>query len=344
MDPITQMLLGAAVGHATLGSRVGRKALLWGAVFGGMPDLDVFVPYADDVAAVTHHRGFSHSLITHTVVAPFFGAALARVHRKDGVSIARWTLLVWLAFATHALLDAATIYGTQLFWPSTGPPVGLGSVFIIDPIYTLLVLVGVIWAVFAGRKPAVGRRANAVFLGLSTAYLAASILIQAHVRDIAQRELARQGVTSERFIATPTPFNLVLWRVVAMTPDGYGEGYYSLLDPSPEIHFLHYPSDEGLLSTIEDAAAVSRLRWFTKGFYRVRQRGNRVEITDLRMGYEPRYVFSFIVGDSREGYVRALIPPMRSPAERPDAEALRWIWHRMLGETSEASPSSVGKQ
>lgn len=332
MDPLTQILLGAAVGHATLGARVGRKALFWGAVFGGIPDLDVFVPHPDEVAAVTNHRGFSHSLVTHTVVAPVLGAGLARLHAKDGVSIARWTLLVWFALATHALLDATTIYGTQLFWPSTGPPAGLGSIFIIDPVYTLLLLTGVLWAAFARRRVASGRRANWIGLGLSSAYLAAAIVIQAQVRDIAESELARQEATHNHLIATPTPFNLVLWRLVAMTPDGYREGFYSLLDPKPEVRFVHYPSNEKLLSSIEDAPAVVRLRWFTKGIVRVREMEGRVEITDLRMGFEPRYVFSFVVGRRQDGRIHPLDPPERVPAERPDADALRWVWRRMLGQ------------
>ncbi|MEW8683378.1 MAG: metal-dependent hydrolase [Candidatus Thiodiazotropha endolucinida] len=339
MDPFTQILLGAAVGHATLGARVGRKALFWGAVFGGMPDLDVLIPHADAVAAVTNHRGFSHSLVTHTVIAPILGAGLARLHAREGASIARWTLLVWLALATHALLDATTIYGTQLFWPSTGPPVGLGSIFIIDPLYTLPLLVGVLWAALARRKSTIGRRVNRIGLGLSTAYLAGAIFIQAQVRDIAESELARQGIEYDRLIATPTPFNLLLWRVVAMVPHGYREGYYSVLDPLPEIRFVHYPSNESLLSSVGDASAVTRLRWFTRGFYRVREIDGRLVITDLRMGFEPRYIFSFVVGHRQEGVIRPLIPSERVPAERPDAKALRWVWRRMLGETNRADPN-----
>ncbi|MCG7903844.1 MAG: metal-dependent hydrolase [Candidatus Thiodiazotropha weberae] len=332
MDPVTQILLGAAVGHAALGARVGRKALIWGAIFGGMPDLDVFLPHADDVAAVTNHRGFSHSLVTHTIVAPVLGAGLARLHARDGASITRWSLLVWLALATHALLDAITIYGTQLFWPSNGPPIGLGSIFIIDPLYTLLLLVGVLWAAFSKRKLTTGRRANRIGLGLSTLYLAIAISIQAQVRDIAESELTRQGVEYNRLIATPTPFNLLLWRIVAMEPNGYREGYYSLFDPLPEIGFEQYSSNDSLLSPVSDAPAVMRLRWFTKGFYRVREINSRLEITDLRMGFEPRYIFSFVVGQREEGVMRPLIPPERIPAERPDVETLRWVWQRMLGE------------
>ncbi|MCG7957705.1 MAG: metal-dependent hydrolase [Candidatus Thiodiazotropha taylori] len=332
MDPFTQILLGAAVGHATLGARVGRKALIWGAIFGGMPDLDIFLPHTDDVAAVTNHRGFSHSLITHTVVAPILGTGLARLHAKDGASITRWSLLVWLALATHALLDAITIYGTQLFWPGNGPPVGLGSIFIIDPLYTLLLLVGVLWAAFGKPRLTAGQFANKVGLRLSTLYLALAIFIQAQVRDTAENELARQGAEYDRLIATPTPFNLLLWRIVAMDPDGYREGYYSLLDPLPEIQFEHYPSNDSLLSSISDTYAVQRLRWFTKGFYRVREVDGRLEITDLRMGFEPRYIFSFVIGQRQEGVIRPLIPPTRTPAERPDIEALQWVWRRMLGE------------
>ncbi|MEW8245697.1 MAG: metal-dependent hydrolase, partial [Candidatus Thiodiazotropha endolucinida] len=105
---------------------------------------------------------------------------------------------------------------------------------------------------------------NRIGLGLSTAYLAGAIFIQAQVRDIAESELARQGIEYDRLIATPTPFNLLLWRVVAMVPHGYREGYYSVLDPLPEIRFVHYPSNESLLSSVGDASAVTRLRWFTR--------------------------------------------------------------------------------
>ncbi|MFI0413017.1 MAG: metal-dependent hydrolase [Candidatus Thiodiazotropha sp.] len=165
MDPFTQILLGAAVGHATLGARVGRKALFWGAVFGGMPDLDVLLPHPDAVAAVTNHRSFSHSLVTHTIVAPFLGAGLAGLHAREGASVARWTLLVWLALATHALLDAITIYGTQLFWPSTAPPVGLGSIFIIDPCIRCCCSSGC----FGLRSPGANRPSDDTRTGLALA-------------------------------------------------------------------------------------------------------------------------------------------------------------------------------
>ena len=47
---------------------------------------------------------------------------------------------------THPLLDATTVYGTQLWLPFTNHPVGVGSLFVIDPLYTLPLLVGVMLA------------------------------------------------------------------------------------------------------------------------------------------------------------------------------------------------------
>ena len=70
MDSITHLALGAAIGEAVLGRRVGRKAAMWGAVCGTIPDLDVFIPHADAVAAITYHRSFSHSLIILALFAP----------------------------------------------------------------------------------------------------------------------------------------------------------------------------------------------------------------------------------------------------------------------------------
>ena len=69
MDSVTQIVLGSAVGHAVLGRQAGRRAALWGAVCGTLPDLDVLVPLADPVAAFTYHRSASHSLIILTPVS-----------------------------------------------------------------------------------------------------------------------------------------------------------------------------------------------------------------------------------------------------------------------------------
>ena len=167
MDSITQIALGAAVGEATLGHRVGRKAAVWGAVCGTLPDLDILVPFSDPVAAFTYHRSFSHSLVVLALLTPLVVWLIRKVHVADASHRVRWYLLVYLAFATHVLLDSCTIYGTQIFWPIVNTPMTWGSVFIIDPAYTLILMVGLMAVALSRRNPQRGYRINAGTLAVS---------------------------------------------------------------------------------------------------------------------------------------------------------------------------------
>ena len=80
MDSITQAVLGAAVGEATLGRRVGHKAPLWGALLGTLPDLDVLYPFADPVSAFTWHRGPSHSIFVLAALTPLVVWLILKLH------------------------------------------------------------------------------------------------------------------------------------------------------------------------------------------------------------------------------------------------------------------------
>ena len=296
MDSLTQVTLGAAVGTAVLGRRIGYRAALWGGICGTLPDLDVFVPFGDPVADFTYHRSFSHSLLVLTALTPLLVWLIIRIHPQTAVYKRQWFWLVWLALITHSLLDSLTIYGTQVLWPLLDTPVGIGSIFIIDPLYTVPLLVGVLGALLLWRKPARGARLNLWGLGLSTLYLGWSLVAQQIVTEQARTALAQQNIGYERLLATPAPFNTVLWRIVAMNKNHYHEGYYSLLDQHTNISFHEYPSQESLLEPLASHWPVERLRWFSKGFYKVSENNGKIIMSDLRMGLEPDYVFAFIVG------------------------------------------------
>lgn len=73
MDSLTQIVLGAAVGEAVLGKKVGNRALLWGAVAGTIPDFDVLAKFfVDPITNTEMHRGFSHSIVFSVLFAPIF--------------------------------------------------------------------------------------------------------------------------------------------------------------------------------------------------------------------------------------------------------------------------------
>jgi len=366
MDSLSQIALGAAVGTAVLGRKVGPRAALWGAVCGTLPDLDVLIPYGDPVRDFTFHRAESHSLFWLSVASPPLALLISRISRKAGASWREWLALVWLALVTHPLLDAFTVYGTQILLPFSDYPVGLGSIFIIDPLYTLPLVAGVLAAMRLRRHaPDRAQRWNAAGLVASTAYLAWTLIAQAQVAGVVNRSLAATPLADGRVLVTPTPFNSLLWRIVVMDDDGYHEGLRSLLDESDEVELQFHGSQPELLQPLQDDWTVQRLAWFSKGFYSVQEvgpearvatgsastigqvlglvdtaaagaaddaaAGRPVVMTDLRMGQTPWFVFSFVVAE-RDAQGVAPIPSLQLPTERPPTAVLGWIWRRITDE------------
>ncbi len=308
MDSLTQITLGAAIGAAVLGKTHGRKGALIGAICGTIPDLDVFYDYGDVVSNFTMHRGLTHSFLFCIVATPLLVWAFSKI-KWFGVAFKDKCvhIAIFLMFLTHILLDAMTIYGTQLFWPLSVPPVGVGSIFIIDPLYTLPFLFFLIWFL-------INKSHKAVMAGIiiSTLYLGWSVAAQWHVINIARPQIEGQ------MLVQPTPFNTILWRVLVVQDDGYQVGYYSLFDKTTDIEFKKFESDSGLLP---ETVSVNRLKWFAKGFYGATVEGDNVIISDLRMGLEPdQYVFRFIVNDA---------PAVKADSNR-DMSRLNTIWDRIF--------------
>ncbi len=332
MDSITQIALGAAVGEAVMQNKVGRKASLWGAICGTIPDLDVLIPFGDPVSDFTYHRAESHSLFFMTLATPLIVWLIMRIHPQSREYRWRWTLLVWLALITHALLDSFTVYGTQIFLPFSNYPVGWSTIFVIDPLYTLPLLFGVLSFFYLKRVPPLAYRLNIIGLVLSTLYLAWSIGVQTHVSGIARETLHKQNISAGQLITGPSPFNTLLWRTVVMTDSGYAEGFYSLLDKSNAIRFMHYPSEPELLTSIKDEWPVQRLQWFSKGFYKVSRLGDDVVLSDLRMGVEPLYFFSFAVGRVDAGEIVTRKPRQLEPQDIDMGANLLFLWQRIWDE------------
>lgn len=335
MDSVSQIALGAAIGVATMGRRTAVwKAALWGAVAGTLPDLDVLIDQGDAIRNMVLHRAETHALFWLTLFSLPFAAAVARLH-DEWTQWRRWWLALWLALVTHPLLDAMTVYGTQLALPFSDHPYGVGSVFIIDPLYTLPLLAGIGWAL-ATRKHGRGLKANVLGLVLSTAYLAWGVAAQHEVGRVANTSLAAQGIAAERVLVTPTAFNSLLWRVLVVAGDDYHEGFYSLLDKSqrsnePGISFERFARGNALAAELHHDDGVQRIRAFSKGFYAMRQDGARVLISDLRMGQEPDYIFTFAVAERHSAAI-----PLAKPEQLGtplDIECgLQWLWRRMWGE------------
>ncbi|MCR6662892.1 MAG: metal-dependent hydrolase [Luteimonas sp.] len=351
MDSITQILLGASVAAAVVPAHHRRAALLAGAALGTLPDLDS-LPIAlftdDPVALMTLHRGFSHSLF----VLPLLAWAIWAFFKSRGKRVAeapvRWFWAITLALVTHPLLDAFTIYGTQLWWPLQPPPAMWSSVFIIDPLYSIWLLFGVLVAAFAGPR-VLAKHALVAGLVLSTAYLGWSLLAKAMVEREAERSLAAIGLQDAPRFSVPMPFNTLLWRVVAMTPDGYLIGDRSVVADRGPIHFARHDSDVVALAGASGIPALQRLRWFNRGFMRAQAVDGELVVSDLRMGLEPEYAFNFAIahGDGSGGWQsippRQLASAYRAPVEEGGmASALARMWERIWSEPPLQDQAAAG--
>lgn len=298
--------------------------MLIGAGLGTLPDLDVFIDFGGAVENYTYHRGFSHSLF---VLAPF-SALLWLVLRHSWAPVRdeplRWFAAFSLALLTHPLIDAHTAYGTQLFWPLTVPPTSWATLFIIDPLYTMPLLVGVLVAAFNNK---VGGTALRVGLVVSTMYVGWSWVAQANVSRNVQDALAALQLQDAPVFLTPTPFNTLLWRAVVMTDDGYLEGFDSLVIDEGTMQFTAHASEKNAIDDAGDIWAVNRLRWFSQGFVKAHIDNGRLFISDLRMGQEPTYVFSHVVAARGNPHWNE-IPAELLPVSFGD-RAMMEVWDRI---------------
>jgi inner membrane protein len=326
MDSLSQAVLGASVAGAFAPSGQRGKAMLVGAGLGTLPDLDVFIDYGGDVENFTYHRGFSHSLF---VLAPFsvlLWLLLRRWWAPVREEPLRWLAAISLALLTHPLLDAHTAYGTQLFWPLAVPPTAWATLFIIDPLYTLPLLVGVLVAIFRREAGGAALRAGLV---ISTLYVGWSWVAQTLVMRNVEDALASMQIQDARVFLTPAPLNTLLWRAVVMTDDNYLEGFDSLLIDEGTMRFTAYPSDVDAMEDAGDIWAVQRLRWFARDFVRARVENDSLVISDLRMGQEPYYVFNHVVafrGNPHWKEAPGTLLPI-SFSDRALAETWDRIWH-----------------
>ncbi|MEL7361177.1 MAG: metal-dependent hydrolase [Bacteroidota bacterium] len=374
MDSLTQIALGAACGEAVAGWRVGGRAALWGGVAGTLPDLDILAyPFLDPMGELYFHRGLTHGLLFGFVAGPFLGWLLARFYRwrlgragpqagealHAATSWRLWAAVSVVALVTHPLIDALTIYGTQLFQPFSNTPVSVGSLFIIDPLYTTWLVLGVGIAVALRRDHPWRRRIVVVGLALSTAYagwsLAAHAWARAAVGDVANAQHADGG----RRLVAALPFTTLAWNVLVEVPPGralhpgatldgaddetvFVAQTYALADEPGTLDLtqgLVIPQRADLLAPAEGSRALETLRWFSQGWYAAEQRGDRLLVHDLRFGRiggtatdaEAPFVFTFwLYQDAAGAWTFEQQPPDLGSL---DAEAFRRLWGRIQGRT-----------
>jgi inner membrane protein len=281
LDSLTQIILGAAVGEAVLGKKIGNKAVLYGAIAGTIPDLDVLASFfTDTVSALEIHRGFTHSIFFSVLFAPILAYIVTRFESYKNLQ--DWCWLFFWTFITHPILDTQTTWGTQLFWP-LDIRLAFKNVFVVDPLYTIPFLIFLILAMRQKKEAKKRRFYNNLGLIISSSYLILTLILKGFAYQKFTKELTLQEINYKAINTKPTPLNTMLWSANVATENSYLIGYASFLDKNP-IQFSEYPKNHGLLGDLAKHPKMKRMIAISKGWYTIDKKDGQLYFNDLRFG------------------------------------------------------------
>lgn len=290
MDILSQAVLGSSLSQSFTNDKSKQlMALFIGALAGMAPDLDVLIRSSEDpLLFLEFHRQFTHSLI----FIPF-GALICALFFylfvKNKLSFSQVYLFSFLGFSTHGLLDACTSYGTQLFWPFSNQSVSWNIVSIVDPLFTIPILIGIILAVY--KKPLF---AKITFIYAVIFLTFGQVQKQRAVNSI-QDLVKQRGHQTERVLVKPSFGNRHVWKLIYEYDGRYYVDVVKLLWDKTiivgtSIAKLNVKRDfQWLDTTHQQAKDIERFRWFSGDFLAVDSKDKNV-IFDVRYSFIPNEI------------------------------------------------------
>ncbi len=291
MDSLTQIVLGAACGEIALGKKIGNKAMLFGAIGGTIPDLDVIIGglyYANEIDSLAFHRGFMHSILFSLIGSLVIGFVVSELYnsgkRKGTTDLRDWVWLFFLAIFTHPILDSFTPYGTQLFLPFTDYRVAFNNISVADPLYTIPFLLLLIVTLFFKRSNPRRIKWAKAGIYISSAYMLFTIGNKFYVDSVFKKSFQVANIEYNRFSAQPTILNNMLWYSVAETDTHFHLTFYSLFDEEDRAtKFTVIPKNHDLLEMSHPD--LKTLKWFSKDYYAL----NKIDTTGQIIYKDLRY-------------------------------------------------------
>ena len=227
------------------------------------------------------HRGYSHSILVSLLGAFLIAYFLKNIRQTQSVSYQRLWIFSWLTLFTHALLDTFTAYGTQLFLPFSNVRVGFDSINVVDPVYTLPMIIGLILTLLIYKNKSTRSLYNKIGLTVSTFYLLGTLGVKQHVIHHFETELAEQNIEFHSLLTMPVGILNIDWYGVAKTNDGLYMHKYSLWNDE-NLPFEYFSSNDDLLKGVNSKAVVC-MKWFSKGFYTVEKNGKDLYFYNLQV-------------------------------------------------------------
>ncbi|MBL7844364.1 MAG: metal-dependent hydrolase [Cyclobacteriaceae bacterium] len=301
MDSITHVALGAVVGEALAGKRIGKSALLLGAIAQSLPDIDFvasfWMSFSENLLA---HRGFTHSFLFIGLTAVGLAMFTDRWYQKPDMPFRSWLFFFGVQMLIHLLIDGCNAYGTGWFEPFSHERISFHFIFVADPFFSVWISIAAVVLMIARNDHASRMKWAIGSLIISTVYLFYAGVNKIIIERDVTRALTTQNIAYSRFLTTPTPLNTWLWFVAVEDDSGFHVAHRSVFDQQEKINFHYFYKNKELLNEVAGHESLQHLIRFSQGYYTVKRKEGKLIFNDLRFGQitgwatpENEFVFHF---------------------------------------------------
>lgn len=336
MDSITHIALGACMGEAFAGHKVGKKAMLWGALAQSIPDIDfIAATWLNASENLLAHRGFTHSILFGVAAAFLMTYFAEKWHRPHNISFKRWLAFFTAVILTHIFLDAFNNYGVGWFEPFSHYRISFNVVYVADPFFSIVP--GIAFVVLLLLRSFSKKRKFWWRLGIGFCflYLGYCVVNKIIINNDVKKLLHKQEIAYNRYFTTPAPLQSWLWFVAAQTDSGYYVGYRSVFDKSEKLSLQYFSRNAPLLNNTKDQEQVHQLIRFSQGYYTVEQRKDTLVFNDLRFGQvigwvnpKEEFAFHYYI----EPDIDNTLVVQRGRFAKWDKHSFSILWKRIKGE------------
>ncbi len=335
MDSLTHTLLGACLGQVLAGKKIGKKAMLWGAVANNIPDIDVFTStWMSQADGLMAHRGFTHSILFALIVSPLLAFLFTRWYKKATMTFTDWLLIFGTGNFLHIIIDSFTCYGTGWFEPFSQYRVTFNLLFVADPFFTISLLVASIALLIMNKNnPSRNKWAKGA-LALCLAYLVIAGIDKYKIDKNTKEQLSAQKLDVAEYFTTPTPLNNFLWYIIAKNDSGFFISYQSVFDKNKNLAFTFHPQHKEFLNSLPSDEDLDKLKQFSKNYFVIDKKDSSYYFNDIRFGQisgwnnpVSNFVFRYKLGRDADNDLVI----QRGRFEGSGKKALGELWGRMWG-------------
>ncbi|MDR2126529.1 MAG: metal-dependent hydrolase [Prevotellaceae bacterium] len=267
MDSISHILIGAVTGEIVAGNKLGKKAVLWGAVVATLPDLDVIAqPFLQPAQSLLFHRGPTHSVLLCALAVPLIAKLLTKIHKDTKQNFIDWVKLTACCLFSHIFIDCFNSYGTAVFYPFSNIRISFDCIGIVDVFLILPLALALLCFIFAKRGTKLRKAIASSAMTLSVIYLGFTVFNKISLDQKIKLRLDDQNISYNKILTSPLPLTNIVWLVIVEDEDGFFSANCNI--KSKQIHFeKYYPKNHYLSEKFNKNVEFKRLVQFSKGFY-----------------------------------------------------------------------------